>query len=613
MTLFFCFTVLFFCPLQVYYGNWAEFDYLFIDLLPFLLILVAVVALPLILFLRLSAGLVHEKALALVFALAFLFWFQATMLVWDYGVPYGETIEWSRYVWNGYIDTALWVLIIGTALVYSALIRKHAFRLSILFLVLQSIAAVVVAYSPRGDLSFKRYKLDETNKFFFSGTKNVIIIVCDSFQSDIFQEIINEDKSYGDIFDGFRYFPNALSGYTQTVLSIPHMLTGAFYDNSLSRYDHINRVFLENSLPKTLQQNGYRSEIYISSFNGRDTIAYSPECFSNLRRRVEPFVVSPRHTILMEISFFRQLPHFAKILLYENGSGANPGGFLEKSPQRGAPTESDTEGFMETIAKENNRFLPFFKPHVLKKILYHKLGDAKLVIDMFSKAKITTQEPVFKFFHFSLPHPPIVINERLEAVKERAFNRKSFKSQSKAALKFVAVFLHTLKARGIYDRSLVFIVSDHGSGQTPDLFIDPTAATESYYPVLDPENNFQKHKAQSVPLVLIKSFNARGPLTVSGAPVSLGDIPRTAVSLLGIEASFPGSNMFALDETAQRKRTNYFHYRENAYYSYAYLVEYEVSGDSWRDEAWRPTYRYFTPRGLRYYAPGEKLKKASKR
>jgi len=92
-------------------------------------------------------------------------------------------------------------------------------------------------------------------------------------------------------------------------------------------------------------------------------------------------------------------------------------------------------------------------------------------------------------------------------------------------------------------------------------------------------------------------MNARGELRVSDAPVCLGDIPRTVVEELGIEASFPGRSMFTVGEAERRERIYRAFVGSQVDPVYlAPLYEYAVDGFSWDDTSWRET-------GNVFYAP----------
>ena len=170
-------------------------------------------------------------------------------------------------------------------------------------------------------------------------------------------------------------------------------------------------------------------------------------------------------------------------------------------------------------------------------------------------------------------------------------------------------FLNKLRELNVYDRSLVIIMGDHGSGRTKDMWIQPSNPDQVAFNI---------NKARGCPLLLVKPLQPVGGsrprrLQVSSAPVTLMDIPPTILAALGINESrrkVEGSNagsdeqlaipfrprpLFSISETGTRPR------RYDAYawtgFRPSYLppiTEYIVDGDVWRDGDWRKG-RTFSP------------------
>ena len=110
--------------------------------------------------------------------------------------------------------------------------------------------------------------------------------------------------------------------------------------------------------------------------------------------------------------------------------------------------------------------------------------------------------------------------------------------------------------------------------------------------------NFQELKARAIPLFLIKRMNEQGPLKVSLAPISLGDIPQTIIEELKLHGDISEKgvfkSVFKIKENESRARffRNYSYSISSKDYM-TDMVEYQVVGNSWDDSAWNETGRVY--------------------
>ncbi len=106
--------------------------------------------------------------------------------------------------------------------------------------------------------------------------------------------------------------------------------------------------------------------------------------------------------------------------------------------------------------------------------------------------------------------------------------------------------------------------------------------------------------------MLVKPVNSTGTLSISDAPVTLGDIPKTIADSYGIANNFSGESI--LDSTSSDERTRLFYEYDwmNDDWDKQYLppmTEYQINGFSWDPASWKPSYRVFTPSGVEYTPP----------
>jgi hypothetical protein len=517
----------------------------------------------LLLFLK---GKIHQQAVVLVFAWGLLLWIQGHILVWDYGLLDGREIIWSAYFLNGIIDSAVWVVILGVALCKAPSFYKSIAVASVFLIVVQAGGLAAEVYTAPQEPAWKYWSVEynDTAMFEFSEEQNVIIIVLDAFRSDIFQEIIDEDDTYREMFEGFTYYRNAVGGYPYTDASVPLLLTGEYYDNSIPRSDFVKSTFLNNSIPRLLKENGYRIDLY--SISGmKDTLYIGNETASNTGNqgrinKVERTADEMRGAMEMQrLTFFRIVPHFFKRYFY----------------------------FMPFIGLSGQDDVP------------HDLAFYNTLV---SNTHSSNEGKIFKFYHTFGPHPPLILNAQLHPEK-LPFNHTGYKEQAKASLRISGELMQQLRKHNVYNNSLIFIVGDHGANHEAHgvrAEVNTDLLNKNISSAGDRDN--QRVVECGIPLILVKRFGSDGDLVLSDAPVSTGDIPRTIASELQLPDTFSGRSIFSITESDTRVRT-YFEYlpseKPGRYYlTLGYLPplrEYTINGHSWSGNSWEPTARVYEP------------------
>ena len=565
-------TLFVFGPGQIYLRNSSEFSIHYSEILSkgmVFSVLCFFAVLP-FLFLLQKKIRVQRIAVSLIVALCFLLYVQGYLMVWNYGLLDGREIRWQDHRFEAIVDSAVWVVVLALALLKSNWVYPHARTICLLLLAIQGISALDQFRNLPEIPSFKKYTIDESSKFDFSKKQNVIILVLDSFQTDFFQEIINKDGSYKEIFQGFTYFRNSLSGHPFTETSTMNILTGRYYEGDVTFEEHNQNAYRSDSLPAVLKQAGFRVELYPLV---KRAIYYDQEILSNITR----WSASRQENIenlnqLFDISLFRLLPTVLKRAVYNDQDWLFKNktdwlfSWLYSKQQAGTPQNNSLHTIpqLRDAARHNKNF--------------------RLVSDLADSGTATRTESVFKFYHLGLPHLPLVINEKLE-YERMELNRTNFMRQCQAALKLVEFFFQALKRMNSYDDSMIFVIADHGAGAQKQIFL-PSAGF--------PASAGKRIVSQSIminalPLFLVKPFQSRGPLKTSNAPVSLSDIPATVFTALNVPNHSQGRSVFQISETEKRRR-RYLTYKgyNPEKDKYQLVQEWIVTDYGWLLDSWKP-------------------------
>ena len=576
-------TVLVFAPAQIFYGNFMDFPMAFGDVLPLLAAAAALAAaVPAAVVAALPSPRARGIGLAVLFAVALLAWIQSSFLLWPYGVLDGRAIDWSAHRRHGLIDAATWIAVLAGAVAAFRFVGRIAATASLALIVVQAGAiALQAARTPARWID--QVSFDDSGRFAFSRELNVVVLVLDTFQSDLFQDLIEEDPSLATAFRGFTYFRNAAAGFSGTPASIPLMLTGRHYDNAVPFQEYVRTAFRSGSLPQVLKQAGFH--VYYNHPGFWFSLYADPSIASHVRDRApdtrgrswEP----ARH--LMRLGLFRCLPQAGKRQMRGVQAVYLPPVGEDGLPAHLSPAVRNTPAGRKALAE-----IPW------------RAGDAPFFREAALLVSARLDRPAFKYYHLMGVHPPLTHDERLQPAA-LPFTRDNAMRQARGLLRLVRTLLDTLADRGVYDRTMLLIVGDHGAHFEPRLVpVADRLRTRPGTTAAATSNAF------GIPLVLVKLAGADGPLAVDDAPVSLADIPRTVASALGMQTDLPGRSMFEAGGDPHRRR-RVMKYPSGAHrLAHGYfptLIEYEVSGFSWLDESWRPTGRQFLPGSMRAQSP----------
>ena len=497
---------------------------------------------------------------ATLFGLGILLWAQGNLWVGDYGVRDGSAINFEPLAWRVPYEFGVWLAGLVAVMTFSRRISEIAPFASLLFLVLQVVAVLF------GQDAERRPEWVEPPPEIsqFSSAQNVIFVVLDEFQSDIFSELLEKDRPWFDEqFSGFTYFADHAGAFPTTSLSFPAMLTGQTYRNDRPVPEFVRGAFGKGSIFHGLQQHQY--EIDLASIL---STAWVDDWFPDdgdgggvdatrmtIRKPYVGIEDYRRFTArqLIEFSVFRHVPHVAKQAL-----DRRPDWFTRLFWAKSRDSVS------EERRHEARSSQAFFRQFI-------------------DRISVNRDRAVFKFIHLGIPHQPVVFDEKCTFQGVTHFSRETHLGQSQCAVNLVSEFLDTLRSLGIYDQSLIVVCSDHGTVLEPRGFSGHSdTLPRSGAPWLGSIAGTAKA------LMLIKPPLRFGPLTISEAPTTHADLPATTFDLLGLPHVFDGRPMFGQDSTATRRR-EYGMYDVDQRFPKGYLDRLDVisiEGNLLDAEAW---------------------------
>ncbi len=514
--------IFFFGPISIYQGNLVGFNLSLFNLLGYLLVPFVIVLIVLTLTGVFLSGVKHQRYLALITCLGLLFWLQGTFLIWNLGVLDGTSIDWTKSIWRGIVDGAIWIVLLAIAVIG----YKHFYKIShyIVFLILLSQIVMVSILTFQNPEIWYRKAIPFSSAppaeiFQFSRKQNVLHIVLDQFGSTLFENILKENKGYLEELDGFTFFKEVTSPTRVTFLSVPTFLSGQLYTNNMAVEDYYKKNYFNNNIHTKVSQHGYDLDVvnqpaFIEKRN-IDTYYYNIQTPYNTI--TESRVCIHKAGFLVDLVLLRSVPFFLKKHIYNEQSW-----FISSMVLPGRVSQFDHYAA--------NEFLD----------------------DFGAKASIKRDQPVYKYIHLMTPHPPLVTGSDHKFAGRVLPDTVpiNFKYQAEYTLRTLMNFLASLKKLDIYNSTLIVIQSDHGSG-IPFNLLYPEGDISSNIETFIPSDAF-------LPLLIIKPPNQKGRLKTSPVQGELRDLPATICALLGMENNFPGQSLFDMDTLVDRERKSYY-------------------------------------------------------
>jgi hypothetical protein len=460
------------------------------------------------------------------------------------------------------VDLAVWLLALGLACRLKLEPRRLLLNGALAVFALQMVASTVTGVrdfsllARTDDLVSRSESLKQAQDF--SRNKNVLHLIMDGFQSDIFEELIGEGQSGPYIvsaLDGFVFYRNNLGAFPYTHMSLPAILSG--------------KIYLNHEPIKAFRQEtfGNRSIINTAFAAGYEVDLAAPAALANWHRLGEytnafnvprNWHVGPEQTVidesarLLDLALLRTMPHFVKRVVY-----------------------NDQNWLIQPIVNDSALMRLEFFSH-------------NLFLQRWRESMTATRDaPVYKMFHLMLSHNPMVVNDSCDyAGQILPTARVHVLNQARCSLLETVLVLEKMKELGIYDDALIILMGDHGA------WIPPRGLKAELRPDGTPKLTMLKpfQQALSLPLLAIKIPGSTGELRISNAPTWTVDVPDTISAALGFSEKFGRRNILTLPEDEQRERRfNFYEYwrgEQDADYLMP-IQEYIVEGDVYDGASWR--------------------------
>lgn len=517
-----CFTVVFFGPVEItaFSQSSLAFDVFDITLLMALAALAATAALSLVL--SVLKGRVFDFGVSALFGFTLCAYLQGTFFNGNLGALTGDAIDWTAQKGAMAGNLVVWLLLFSVPFLVRSFSPK-AWRRLVAYasaLLLVMQGAALVGIYVSAEKKGDVY-LSKEGMFDYSSRRNTIVFLVDRLDYDYIQAILRDDPTFFDGMDGFTGYTNAISQHARTKPAAHYLLTAYEKDAwQIPSETFFENAWAEPNILEALQKDGWRIDLYTEYANLFGKESTALKYADNASREANRLKTDRLMASLLDLSAYRYAPVVAKPFFWSYTDAVNQSAFRD-----GKIYEIDESQYDDGI--------PEFR--------------------------LAGEQGAFKFYHFNGSHEPYLLN----ADGTRSEDRTSSLEQTKGCFQILFRALERMKELGIYESSGILITADHGN----------------------PVSDYEPLQKETRIGLFYKPAGAAGtPLALSGAPVSVKNIPATILKSAGLDYSGYGPALDEVAEDAEVVRTFYKSVLVAGWEKKLYI--YEVRGDASQLENW---------------------------
>lgn len=530
-------------PAVIFTGNLAEFRLNTVDyfslLIPAFIVCAAVFSLPALL---LRGRVLGMYALTISF-FALLIWAYSNIIVVNFGELDGGKFDFSSVNQLWFLEA---LILLGVFCTLFYLYKNYSRPVSYFLIALNVLVGVTVIFQLATNFQAGRKftEVDSQSIYRMSETKNVLIILMDQFQSDIFADLVQENPSIRKELDGFTFFPDTLGVAPTTRLTMPSVHSGEFYETGPRLVDFYKTRVEQGSFLNALSDSGH--EVVLVSPPALGCPAKATLCTAVKSAVFRRNDLLNRETIkFLDYSMFRASPLAGKRIFYNDGDWI-------LSARR-----MKTQHYVATSNIFLNRFA--------------------------SSIEVSGSKPATKLIHLMSTHRPYIINSECKFTgNNRSEQRRTqMYDQASCGLDIFVSVLRRLKAINAYDNTTIMLLADTGVGA---FNIGSTHSSENGKPIYLGAGMY----GAANPVLLVKPMRSRGDYTVSNNPVQLTDIAATICDLTNDCNNFPGKPVFS-QSNGESVRNYNMYYLTSEWRKKSFVPtprSYAVKGPLWELKSW---------------------------
>lgn len=538
LSLTFCFMLFIYAPLELYVNNIEGFWYDTFVLFPFIIkdfFFFLFISLVGFVVAYLLAKVVYEIALYGYFVCMIACYIQGNYMVKGLPPLDGTDINWTWYRSEMIKSTIMWIVVAVLCLVGFLVLKydkaKKIITYVSVFLVL-ILGSTITVLSVNGDIFTKKQyeKFNKLDQFEMSTDTNFVIVMLDAIDEECFWQVWEQHPEYAEKMRDFTFYNNAMSGYAYTDHSLPLIISGEWYENKEPFSDYQIRIFKDSPFFNRLREQGYTLSYYEDEY--KFEVGVMDGAFNNLAYTQSSLWDAPLfNKRIIKMVGMKYAPYLLKPKCWFNVDMLNN---QEMTPKDEALFSWKNKAFYDDVKEDDITYV-----------------DGKR----------------FKLIHLMGAHVPFYYDKDVNEIDDA-----NYYTCIESSMTVTMAYLDKLREAGVYDNSVIIVLSDHGYNIEGDA-------------VDTPQRN-ENETGRQHPVLFVKGLNESHDFQVSGAPISYEDLVGAYYKLMEGAAS---DDCFAYKEGDQRER-RYLLYK---YLGEDHMVEYVQTGYAGDESTLVPTGRVF--------------------
>lgn len=421
-----CFLLFIYSPMEFYFTNQDDFLYdifhLFRVMLPVGL-LIFIVSFLFLLTLKRICEKFYYFILYGYFSVFLILYLQGTFFSYYLPTFDGSSVNWSSLSIHRYesiiLILAIFALIFFLAHKFGREKSEQLISTASLLIGLILVLASILSGVSSGGFKNKDDKIiTDDGIMLYSTDENFLILLLDAVDADCFSSLLEENPSWEEMLTDFTFFPDTMSAYPYTQLSIPFLLSGSWYEEQQSFVDYTTSAYSNSPLFHLLSNEGYHLSGYNRDFSNIpeiDTIFENVQKASGIADPIKFAILQ------LELTGYRYFPFDLKRFC----------------------TIDSYSMWIDCFLRSENGSQYFERPDYTYSLL--------------SKPAVTTPDRQFKFIYTAGAHIPFLYDENVVETADA-----TYESSIAACMTIVDTWLNQLKAAGVYDNSVILVLADHG-------------------------------------------------------------------------------------------------------------------------------------------------------